>query len=376
MKLFFTDSTCSIEGVERPNIPFLCDAQMELVSPPNQYLRYIATVRGRTRSEKTWQTYGSNLLEYFAFLEANGLDWNAVSQGQIAAWRDAMLERGCARSTVNQRLRSVHAFYDWSVKSGTATVVPFSKQDIWVAKPRGFLAHVDAKGGRLEVNALTLKTYDRRPQFLLLEKAICFLEETRPRRLQLMGYLMLLTGMRREEVTALDYRVVPNPAGRDPGKQIPMVLDASMTPTKGNKTRTVMLPYDLAVALHEYFTFEWPKLLALHRKKYKTETTRFFLSRTGDPLSIKGVNNAFAKVSMKTGIFCHPHLLRHTYGTYELLRMLRTKGESQALLWVKDRMGHSSITTTEQYIHAADLIQHDDIDGYIADVCRSLSHGH
>jgi integrase len=191
-----------------------------------------------------------------------------------------------------------------------------------------------------------------------------------------MGYLMLLTGMRREEVTTLDYRVVPNPAGRDPGKQIPMVLDASMTPTKGNKTRTVMLPYDLAVALHEYFTFVWPKLLALHRKKYKTETTRFFLSRTGDPLSIKGVNNAFAKVSLKTGIPCHPHLLRHTYGTYELLRMLRTKGESQALLWVKDRMGHSSITTTEQYIHAADLIQHDDIDGYIADVCRSLSHGH
>ncbi|WP_215892169.1 tyrosine-type recombinase/integrase [Acidithiobacillus ferriphilus] len=346
------------------------------MSPPNHYLRYIATVRGRTRSAKTWQTYGSNLLEYFAFLEANGLDWNAVSQGQIAAWRDAMLERGCARSTVNQRLRSVHAFYDWSVKSGTATVVPFSKQDIWVAKPRGFLAHVDAKGGRLEVNALTLKTYDCRPQFLLLEKAIRFLEETRPRRLQLMGYLMLLTGMRREEVTALDYRVVPNPAGRDPGKQIPMVLDASMTPTKGNKTRTVMLPYDLAVALHEYFTFVWPKLLALHRKKYKTETTRFFLSRKGDPLSIKGVNNAFAKVSMKTGIPCHPHLLRHTYGTYELLRMLRTKGESQALLWVKDRMGHSSITTTEQYIHAADLIQHDDIDGYIADVCRSLSHGH
>lgn len=376
MKLFFTDSTCSIGGIPRPSIPFLCDAQMELVRAPNEYLRYIATVRGRTRSEKTWRTYGSNLLEYFAFLEANGLAWDTASQGQIAAWRDAMLERGCGRSTVNQRLRSVHAFYDWAVKSGTAAAVPFDKQDIGVAKPPGFLAHVNAKGGHLEVNSLTLKTYEHRPQFLLLEKAIRFLEEASPRRLQLMGYLMLLTGMRREEVTALDYRVVPNPAGRDPGKQIPMVLDATITPTKGEKTRTVMLPYDLAVALHAYFTFEWPKLLILHKKKYKAETTLFFLSRTGDPLSIKGVNNAFARVSIKTGITCHPHLLRHTYGTYELLRMLRTKGESQALLWVKDRMGHSSITTTEQYIHAADLIQHDAIDGYIADVCRAIRHGH
>jgi integrase len=64
----------------------------------------------------------------------------------------------------------------------------------------------------------------------------------------------------------------------------------------------------------------------------------------------------------KTGINCHPHLLRHTFGTYELLRMMHKKEEKLALMWVMDRMGHSSITTTEKYIHAVDLIQHDDVD--------------
>jgi hypothetical protein len=38
-------------------------------------------------------------------------------------------------------------------------------------------------------------------------------------------------------------------------------------------------------------------------------------------------------------------------------------------------MGHSSITTTEKYIHAVDLIQHDDVDGYQADVCEALRRG-
>ena len=376
MKLFLTDSEFRLDGVARPNIPFLCNAQMELVSAPNQYLRYVATVRGRTRSEATWRTYGAHLLEFFAFLEDNALTWNEITQGQIAAWRDAMLERHCERSTVNQRLRCVHSFYDWAVKSEVASTIPFSKQEIWVAKPKGFMAHVDASGGRFNANELTLQIYTPMPQFLHLDKAVQFLEAATPRRLQLMGYLMLLTGMRREEVAALDHRVVPNPAGRDPGKQMPMILDANITPTKGDKTRTVMLPYDLAVVLYEYFTFDWPKLLALHVRKFKAETTRFFLSRSGDPLSTKGVNNDFAKISRKTGISCHPHLLRHTYGTYELLRMSQKRGESQALLWVKDRMGHSSITTTERYIHATDLIQHEDIDGYIADVCRIISHGH
>jgi integrase len=69
-------------------------------------------------------------------------------------------------------------------------------------------------------------------------------------------------------------------------------------------------------------------------------------------------------------------MLRHTYGTYELIRMTEKVGESKALLWVRDRMGHSSITTTEKYIHAADLAKHDDVDGYQSEICNVLRHGH
>jgi len=376
MRLFYTDDDFIWKDVARPGIPFLCDQEMELVAAPNQYLRYVATVKGRTRSTRTWATYGHHLYEFFAFLEANDLRWDAVDQAQIAAWRDSMLERDCARSTVNQRLRCVHAFYEWAQHRGKLHALPFSTQDVWVSKPRGFLAHVDASGGRFEANELTVQTHKTEPQFLHMDKSLRFLEAMSPHRLKLMGYLALLTGMRREEIVGLDYRVVPNPAGHDPDKQLPMILEASLTPTKGCKTRTVMLPYDLAVALWDYFVDAWPKLSTMHKKKHGRESSRFFLSTAGEELSIRHLNNAFAKVSTKTAIKCHPHMLRHTFGTYELLRMMQKKSERLALLWVRDRMGHSSITTTEKYIHAADLVRHDDVDGFQAEVCEMLRRGH
>ena len=49
MKLFITGEEFVSAGVPYPGVPFLVDRDMELVSAPNQYLRYIATVRGRRR---------------------------------------------------------------------------------------------------------------------------------------------------------------------------------------------------------------------------------------------------------------------------------------------------------------------------------------
>jgi site-specific recombinase XerD len=364
VKLFLTDKNFIFWGVACPGIPFLCDKEMELVAAPNSYLRFVATVKGRTRSPNTWATYGNHIYEFFSFLQANNISWETVEQTQIAAWRNAMLERGCSRSTVNQRLLCIHAFYEWAVQCGKRHSLPFSTQDIWVAKSPRFLKHIDTSGGRFHANELTIQTQNPLPKFLHMDMAIRFLDSMTPHSLKLMGYLALLSGMRREEIVGLDYRVVPNPAGHDPDKQVPMTLDAALTPTKGSKTRTVMLPYDLAVSMWDYFLCDWPKKNATHTRKHKKESNRFFLSHYGEELSIKYLNNAFAKTSAKTGIKCHPHMLRHTYGTYELLRMGQRQGQSQALLWVRDRMGHSSITNTEKYIHSADLLQHDDVDGY------------
>jgi site-specific recombinase XerD len=374
MKLFFTDASFVEQGVSRPGIPFLCNSSMELVAAPNDFLHFIAVTKGRTRSRNTWRTYGHHLYEYFAFLEENKLDWTSITERHIAAWRDGMLQRGCTPNTVNQRLRCVGRFYEWNSQQGKRSPL-FSREEVWVDRQPAFLAHVSTSGAKAFADQLTLRSFKTAPKFLLLDRAIAFLEALTPHSLKLMGYLALLTGMRREEVTALDYRVVPNPAGLDPDRAIPMRLDPALTPTKGSKERTVMLPYDLAVAMWDYFFRDWPKRCALHKRKHAKESTRFFLSLAGEELSLRYLNNQFSRASRKSGIACHPHVLRHTFGTYELQRMIRSKGQTKALMWVRDRMGHSSITTTEQYIHATDLIGDIDVDGYQAEVCEALRHG-
>jgi len=377
MDLFYTDSSFVVEGICRPDVPFLCNDDMELVTPANRWLRHVAIIKGKTRSKQTWRTYGSNLYEFFAFLEVNGLPWDQVNQSQIAAWRDAMLGRGCKRSTVNQRIGTVDMFYKWQMREGITHTLPFGREDVLVAKARGTLEHPDSSGGRVSANDSKLKTFEPMPKFLHLCKANDFCDSLSPVRLKLMGYQMLLTGMRREEVVGFDMRVFPNPAGCDPSKSIPMILYPDLTPTKGHKERTVMVPYDLAVAMNHYFTFERPKLAVLYRKKYGKEATHFYLSRIGEDLTVKGLNNAFSKHGAKIGFHVYPHLLRHTFCTYELVRVAKKKGEAKALLWVAERAGHSSLEITRKYIHAFDLLKDelDAVDGYQEEICRKLRHG-
>ena len=52
--------------------------------------------------------------------------------------------------------------------------------------------------------------------------------------------------------------------------------------------------------------------------------------------------------------------------------MSERRGTDGALHWVRDRLGHSSITTTEVYVHAADLLKHNEVDGYVEEVLQRV----
>lgn len=356
-----------------PGIPFLAGSDAGLIEPANRYLFHIAVVRGRTRSPATWQTYADHLYEFFAFIEENALHWSDIRQEQVAAWRNGMLGRGVIRSTVNKRLTTVAAFYRWCLQQKLTDAVPYETQDVMVSRPAGFLAHVSAKGNRVEANELTLRTQQKLPRFLPLTEAVRFIDALSPRGTQLMAYLMLLCGLRREEACGLDMRVFPTPAGHASNKAIKMVLDPALTPTKGAKERWVLVPYSLVGHVFDYIMQERPKRARQFARLHGQETTKIFLTSRGEELSPDGLNVTFQRASMKSGVKCTPHRLRHTYGTHEFLRMAEKKGTDGALHWVRDRLGHASITTTEIYVHAADLLKHEDIDGYVDEVLTQLS---
>lgn len=68
-------------------------------------------------------------------------------------------------------------------------------------------------------------------------------------------------------------------------------------------------------------------------------------------------------------------MLRHTFAVHELMRMSRNP-TINALKRVSDRLGHVSITTTEIYIKAADIVSHDDADGYVAEMLQAMARGY
>lgn len=374
MQLFYTDEQFKKSGTSLPGIPFLANAQAALVEPANRYLFHIAAVRGRTRSQATWRTYADHLYEFFSFLEENDLQWNLIGQSHLAAWRNGMLGRGLKRSTCNNRIRTVAAFYTWCKRAELVERVPFDTDDIFVARPKGFLAHVNANGNRVDANELTLPSTRPLPKFLTLEQAHTFIHALSPVRTCLVGWLMMLCGLRREEAAGLDIRILPSPAGHDPTKSIKMTLDPSLTPTKGSRERWVNLPYPLAGRLHDYLMRERPALARAFKKKYGRHSTKLFLTQFGEELSLEGLDYQFRLASQACGIKCHPHMLRHTFAVHELIRM-SGKSDTNALTWVKDRLGHASITTTQIYIEAADLVKHDEMDGYVAEMLEQMADG-
>ncbi|MBA3998144.1 MAG: recombinase [Candidatus Accumulibacter sp.] len=373
MRLFRTDATFTKNGVPLPGIPFLASSKAQLVEPANQYLFYVAAVRGRTRSPATWQTYADHLYEFFSFLEENDLDWSQVSREQMAVWRNSMLDRGLSRNTINKRISTVSVFYSWCLHHQLTSTLPFSTQEVFVSKPKGFLAHVNVSGNQVQANELTLRTHRPLPKFLTIPEAVRFIDALSPRRVQLVAYLMLLCGLRREEACGLDIRVLPSPAGHSPNKAIKMTLNPSNTPTKGMKERWVMVPYSLAGHLFDYMMRERPPLAKRYAKRYGHVSTKLFLTKDAEEMSFDGLDVTFQRASAKSGVKCTPHRLRHTFGTYEFLRMAEKKGTDGALHWVRDRLGHASIMTTEIYVHAADLLKHDDVDGYVQETLIRMS---
>ncbi|EEF24157.1 conserved hypothetical protein [Ricinus communis] len=103
---------------------------MEFIAAPNDYFLWVALENPRTRSPATWTSYAEAIYDYFAWLEANALSWDALPPrhgegggiSNIALYRNWSLDaldrrsggRAMAPSTVRKRLSQVMRFYEWA----------------------------------------------------------------------------------------------------------------------------------------------------------------------------------------------------------------------------------------------------------------------
>lgn len=121
---------------------------------------------------------------------------------------------------------------------------------------------------------------------------------------------------------------------------------------KGHKRRQVRLPAG-GVAMVERWIQRRRKLNLDNRHPLFCTISKGKELRRGKPLYPSQVRNLCYRLRSKLGIAkrVHPHGFRHTYAS-ELIR------EGQRLDTIKSVLGHSSIATTERYLHTLHPEEH------------------
>ncbi|MBR4842430.1 MAG: tyrosine recombinase XerC [Bacteroidaceae bacterium] len=263
----------------------------------------------RNYSDKTIDAYSRDLVSFEQFLKATDTQFDLLNADRdlIRLWVVDLMENGAATTTVNRKLSTLRSFYRFLRIRGIKENSPV--QGITGPKNKKPLPQFVKES---EMNEL-LDNTDLGEGFVgIRDKTIIatFYE----------------TGVRMAELIGLD------------DKDIDFVTCTIKVTGKRNKQRFIPFGNDLKERFHEY--------LDVRDSEFKDRDGAFFVSLKGQRIPrhqvYKIVKNALSKVS--TVGKKSPHVLRHTFAT----TMLNHDAELGA---VKELLGHTSLQTTEIYVH-------------------------
>ena len=358
----------AVDGV--PGIPagfpILLDDKMAIIESAFAFLLELATVPGRSHSPETLRTYAEHLYDWFDSLEQSALDWREVGEETVAAYRNRMLEqpsahtgRAYARSTINDRVRSVCRFYGWAHRRGWIPELPFQAIDvrIFASRKQSFLAHVDPRATVTAANVLTISEYEKLPRPLRVDQLkLLFANLATPYRL--MAEWAVATGLRRMELCGLTVAQVPATAGLDAADH--PLIGMPLAVTKGDRPRTAYLPIRLIDRTNWYIGEDRASLLRRVRRglpAYQPPMS-LFLNRHGASVTRARLTAAFAVAFRAARLDGSLHWLRHTFAMTMLVRLqthAAVKPDINPLKVLQVLLGHGSIQTTAIYLRCVEL---------------------
>jgi len=326
------------------------------------YLTMAVTgVRSRAVADKI--TLHLNRFQHF-FLEAYGHDRiSTCLKRDVIAWQQALQRQGLAPATINNHLASLSAFTTW-VQAHDLHV--FAMGD--PAKGVGELALPPLEPRALSAEQVrSLKSVcDRLERFHHLKGrrrktrtgSVAVQAHARPWRDRAIVYVLLATGLRREELVTLDLeQVEPHTV-----EALRTARQARITRVKGKgKTeRTVFLSADARAALADYLEKERPR-------DASEQTAALFLSAhtiaarsAGGRLSPGAVNLLLHQIGkwhdaeMREPARCisplRPHDLRHTFA-FQLAKV--TGADAYEL---ERRLGHRSQRYIQRYTNPPEQV--------------------
>jgi site-specific recombinase XerD len=221
----------------------------------------------------------------------------------VSGWRRRLIDRRLAPSTVNLALAAATSLLDSR---------SLRRPDV----PR---VELDPKAPRA-LSREQLRAFQRESDRLASSRDRAILA------------LLMLTGIRIGELAALEFEDV---------RLTQRTGELIIRHGKGDRRRLVPLSRPARAAVRERLTDR-----AAHHARPDVARGPLWISRTGEPLSVRSISKLVSTVMASAGIEESAHALRHTVATC----LAREHGRDLAL--VADILGHADLKTTRHYVRS------------------------
>lgn len=370
MRFILANDHLVVQGRTFDGFPLLIADDGCPMEPAQTFLWDLLGKAGRAQSKATWVKYGRAIYDFFAFCQVNAIEWakepQSGLQGPVDRYRDwSKSTVGLNPRTVNQRLRVVVWFYEWALKRGHVKALPFEHYQVTSSAGPGFLSHINDTPGTTTTPKVLLAEKKSIIKFLTKEQVgLCLADLANPTH-RLMFSLMVRTGLRQVECRTFPEKYLFDPARRKDlaeGQMTRLTLDPMDMKLKGDRPRDIDVPYSLMEDLWWYAVRHRPS----RARQSSSQTNALFLNEEGEQYGDQALTDIFARLEARVGFRVRPHMLRHTYGTYTLLSLRKSEFAGEPLLYVRDRLGHASVSTTAVYLHLINqldaqlILQHED----------------
>ena len=319
------------------------------VKPIQQFISYLESIE---RSPNTIRSYAFNLRLYWEYLNNNHKEWTEVGVSDLAdfivwlrnpqpsAISIHQQEAKRTEATVNLTITSVAMFYDYQERLGVVEQIPLYTLQMQPGKRyKSFLHHIN-KGKPVRTKLLKLKEPKRRIETLTKEEVTQLIEACHTIRDKFLIALLYESGMRIGQALGLrheDIRSWDNTIW-----VVPRNNNDNGARAKTRETYSIHVSQELMALYTDYLLEEFGEV----------ESDYVFVNlwdgAIGYPMRYGAIADLFRRLSQKTGINAHAHMLRHTHAT-DLIR------DGWDAAHVQKRLGHANVQTVlNTYTHLTD----------------------
>lgn len=269
------------------------------------YLQY-----EKRSSPHTVISYIADLSQFFNYLEEHEVDFpNGVQSTHIRSWLTSLTLSEFKPSSINRKLSSIRTFFRFLKQRNG-----FEGDPLKYVKGLKKGARIPVVVKEREMAALYSEMEDNKTDFVILRDFMCL-------------DMMYSTGMRRGELTQIKLG--------DINKSRSVVRIKG----KGGKTREIPLSPKLMDTIDKYLNLR-------NTQSFEVDHDFLLVTNKGRPIYEKFIYTLVKKYLGRVSSVARksPHVLRHSFATH-----LTENGAPLSAL--RDLLGHSSLASTEIYLH-------------------------